>query len=120
MPTLLTEAYANSKFFIPLTADKSEGVWVTPLTETKRRQIRDAALQEAGHDQDIATQYAVRDTLKACVVDWRGFRDPGGNDIPCTPESITACCRLDPDYFAGLYFKLCSVARFGELADLQD
>ena len=120
MPVLLTEAYANSRFFIPLKADKSEGVWVKPLTETKRRMIRDAALQEAGHDQDIALSYIVRDTLKQCVADWKGFYDPAGNEIPFSPDAIASLAKIDPDFFSGLYLKIVAVARFGELADLKN
>ena len=120
MPKLLTEHYLTSTFFVPLSADKSEGVWVRPLTETKRRQIREEALQEAGHDQDIAMQYVVRDTLKACVTDWVGFFDPAGNEIPFSQDSLPALCRCDPDFFAGLYLKVTAVARFGELADLKN
>ena len=120
MPVLLTEAYASKQFFIPLTADKSEGVWCRPLTETKRREIRDAAVQEAGHDQELATAYAVRDTLKTCLTGWRGFRDAGGEELPFSPEMVAECCRFDPDFMSGLFLRVGAVARFGELADLRD
>jgi len=120
MPKLLTEAYAQSTFFVPLSADKSEGVWVKPLTETKRRQIRDACLQEAGHDQEIAMQYVVRDTLKACISDWVGFTDPAGKEIPFSQEILPSLCRCDPDFFAGLYLKVTAVARFGEIQDVKN
>ena len=120
MPKILTEAYASSTFFVPLSADKTEGVWVKPLTETKRRQIREAALQEAGHDQEIAAAYVMRDTLKACISDWVGFFDPAGKEIPYSQETLPSLCRCDPDLFAGIYLKVLSVARFGELQDLKN
>ena len=120
MPKLLTEAYAQSTFFVPLSADKSEGVWVKPLTETKRRQIRDACLQEAGHDQEIAMQYVVRDTLKACISDWVGFTDPSGKEIPYSQEILPGLQVQHAFDFAGLYLKVTAVARFGEIQDLKN
>jgi len=120
MPKLLTEAYAQSTFFVPLSADKSEGVWVKPLTETKRRQIRDACLQEAGHDQEIAMQYVVRDTMRECLSGWKGFYDPKGEEIPFSTETAAALCKFDPDFFSGLYMRIMAVARFGEIQDLKN
>jgi len=120
MPVLLTEAYASSTFFIPLKADKSEGVWVRPLTETKRRKIKDYALQEAGHDTDIATRYTIRDTLKECIVKWKGFYDVAGNEIPYSQDMLATLVNIDPEFFSGLYLRVVAVARFGEIEDVKN
>ena len=45
MPCILTDRYKDSTFFIPYTLDKTEGVFVKPLTETKRNDVRRATIQ---------------------------------------------------------------------------
>ncbi|MDD2966603.1 MAG: hypothetical protein PHN64_03790 [Desulfovibrionaceae bacterium] len=67
MPTLLTDRYKDATYFIPYTMDKSEGVFVKPLTETKRNELRNAAIQEAGQDQELFVQMLVVSLLD-CVV----------------------------------------------------
>lgn len=120
MPKILTKEYLERTFFVPLKADKSEGVWVRPLTETKRTEIRNAALQEAGQDADIAARYMVRDTLKACLTDWKGFYDAEGREIAFDKAAVPELCGIDPEFFSGLYLRILNVARTGEAEDLKN
>lgn len=120
MPVILTKEFVDHTFFIPLTADKSEGVWVKPLTETMRRKIRDGAIQEAGHDQFIAGVYVVRDTLKECISNWKGFRDKAEKEIPYSQDVLSELFKLDPAPFTDIYERISSVARFGELEEIKN
>lgn len=117
MPVILTDRYKDSTFFIPYTADKSEGVFCKPMTETKRNAIRREAIQEAGHDQELFVQiFGVRH-LGAAISGWKGFRDAGGEDIPYAKDALKSLIDCDPDFFGELSRRVNSVARYGELAD---
>lgn len=120
MPVVLTKPYLESTFFIPMKADKSEGVWVKPLTLTARKRIQNDAIQESGQDQQLAAEYLVRDTLKACVTDWKGFLDVKGVEIPYSQDVMLELLKYDPEIFSGLYVRIMSVARFGELEEIKN
>ncbi len=115
MPKILTEKYLQHSFFIPLTADKSEGLTVKPLSGTMRSTIRKNVLQEAGHDAVIAEELAIFATLKACIQDWKGFYDAEGADIPYTETTLKACMECNPELFKVVYQRILSVAAYGEL-----
>lgn len=117
MPRVLTDAYREKTFFIALTADKSEGVWVKPLSETDRNELRRNTLKEAGGDADVATALLSCAYLQNAVVDWKGFTDARGNDLPCSAEIIKEVCRCDPDFTTGLLLRISNVARYGMLDD---
>jgi hypothetical protein len=120
MPVVLTKEYLDHTFFIPMKADKSEGVWVKPLNETMRRRNRDAALQEAGQDQALASEYVVRNTLKDCVTNWAGFFDAAGKEIPFSVDTMLELIKIDPELFSGLYLRVISVARFGAIEEIKN
>lgn len=117
MPCILTDRYKDSTFFIPYSPDKSEGVFVKPLTETKRNDIRRATIQEAGQDNELFNQMIMRSMLGESIQDWKGFTDPGHDDIPYNKETLKTLIPLDPDFFNGLLLRVNNVARHGELVD---
>lgn len=117
MPIILTAEYAENTFFIPYTSDKEEGVLVKPLSKTIRREIRDQAIQQAGHDQAITEDFIFRTMLEMSIKDWKGFFDVKGQEIPYTKETLKACMAVDPDFFTSLYTRILHVARFGALQD---
>lgn len=120
MPTVLTKEYMDHTFFIPLSADKSEGVFSRPLSKTRRKQLEYASIQEAGHDQNIANEFFQRDALKDCIVQWKGFKDAKGAEIPFSTEILSELCEIDPELFRGIFIRIMSVARFGEIEDLKN
>ena len=115
MPKILTEKYLESTFFVPYASDKSEGVWVKPLSQTKRNAIRQNSIQEAGHDVSIAEDFVLFETLKICITDWKGFYDVKGLEIPYTPEILKECMRCNMEFFNQMYIRILAVATFGEL-----
>lgn len=117
MPKILTNAYAEAEFFIPYTADKSEGVYAVPITETRRNEIRRAVIQEAGQDEEIAGVLFVKHLLKECLRGWKGFFDATGVAIPFSGESIDDICKHDPEFVASLATRIANIARFGELVE---
>jgi hypothetical protein len=117
MPCILTDRYKDSTFFIPYTLDKTEGVFVKPLTETKRNDVRRATIQEAGQDNDLFNQMLVRSMLSESIQDWKGFTDPGQEEIPYSKENLKSLVSLDPDFFGALLLRVNNVARHGELVD---
>ena len=120
MPTVLTREYMDHTFFIPLSADKSEGVFSRPLSKTRRKQLEHASIQEAGHDQNIANEFFQRDVLKECIIQWKGFKDAKGTEIPFSTEILSELCEIDPELFRGIFIRIMSGARFGEIEDLKN
>jgi hypothetical protein len=117
MPCIITDRYKDSTFFIPYTPDKSEGVFVKPLTETKRNDIRRATIQEAGQDNDLFNQMLVRSMLGESIQEWKGFTDVAHEKIDYSKENLKGLIPLDPDFFGTLLLRVNNVARYGELAD---
>ena len=120
MPKILTDAYKDRTFFIPYTADKSEGMYVKPLTETMIQKLRNEASKESGGDEQLASAYLVRNMLKEAIKDWVGFVDMAGNPLPCTPEVIKEICECDSDFMGGLLLRIRNVARIGELEEVKN
>lgn len=113
----MTEAFKDKSFFVPLSKDKSEGVFVRPVTATLRRQVQQEAIKEAGADTSIAEFYAVVKLLQKGLTGWQGFVDMTGGEIPFSAEMVKELCECDPDFMAGLATRIQHVARMGELED---
>lgn len=114
---ILTEAFRDRTFFVPLNNERTEGVFVRPMSATQRRKIQQEALREAGADISIAAYLEGVKLLQRCVADWKGFQDLDGNDIRCTPEKIREVCECEPDFMGQLAQRIQHVARLGELDD---
>lgn len=117
MPKILTNTYAEAEFFIPYTADKSEGVYAVPITETRRNEIRRAVIQEAGQDEEIAGLLLTKHILKECLRGWKGFFDATGTEIPFSDDVIGDICKHDPEFVSSLSMRIANIARFGELVE---
>ncbi len=117
MPKILTDAYRDACFFVPYTDDKSEGVFVKPLTETARFKLRSEASKEGGADDQLSSTIYIRKLLQASIQDWRGFYDAAKKEIPCTPEMVKEICECDPDFASALWLRVGNVARLGELEE---
>ena len=50
MPKILTDAYRDATFFVTYNEDKTEGVYLKPLTDTMKGKLRNEAQKEAGAD----------------------------------------------------------------------
>ena len=120
MPCILTSRYKDSTFFVPYDSEKKEGVFVKPLTETKRNELRRATIQEAGQDNDLFNQMLVRSMLEASIQDWKGFTDSANEEIPYSKEALKELIPLDPDFFGTLLLRVNNVARHGELVDAKN
>lgn len=114
---IMTEAFKDKAFFVPLSKDKSEGVFVRPVTATMRRQVQQEALKEAGADASIADFYTVVKLLQKGLTGWQGFQDMEGQEIPFSIEMVRELCECDPDFMAGLAARIQHVARMGEMED---
>ena len=117
MPQIMTANYHTSIFFVPYCVDKTEGVWVRPLSLTTRNMLRRKAAQEAGCDAEITESLLCRFILEECIVDWKGFRDVKGCDIPYNKEILRDLCEYDQVAAANLLSRVLEVARMGEIDD---
>ena len=117
MPKVLTDAYKDATFCLPFTKDKTECAFVRPMTETRRNELRRRATQEAGHDAALAEHYFMRDMLRECVVNWKGFYDASGKELPFSPSMLDEVCACDSDFAALMLTRVLHVARMGELDD---
>lgn len=117
MPILLTEKYKDRTFRIPLNENKSEYVDVRPMTESVRSKIKQEVYLSSGADQELAEKSVVPAMLKHSIVGWAGFKDVGGNEIPCTHEAIQMLCEHESEYMSGLFFRIMTVARQADLID---
>ena len=55
--------------------------------------------------------------LGESIQDWKGFTDPGQEEIPYNKENLKSLVSLDPDFFGALLLRVNNVARHGELVD---
>ena len=65
MPKNLTDAYRDATFYVPYNEDRTEGVYIKPLTETAMGKMRDEAAKEGGADDKLASAIFVRKLLQA-------------------------------------------------------
>ncbi len=117
MPVVLTDAYRNSTFILPFTADKSECAYVKPLTDSEVDKIRKKAAKEGGADETLTAKYFTRAFLQASITDWQGFYDAAGNEISYSPEMVKEVCECDPEFANMMAFKIRNIARLGELEE---
>ncbi len=117
MPKVLTDQYRDATFCLPFTQDKTECVFVRPITETRRNEIRRRITREAGHDESLAAHYFMREALRESVAGGRGFRDVNGRELPFSREMLDEVCACDPDFAALMLARIMAVARTGELED---
>lgn len=118
MPKIMTKQYENKKFFIPYSLDKTEGVWVRPLTRALRDTLQREAMLEAGMDTQLGQELLSLKVLQACVLDWKGARDTEGKDIPFSKESIREMWKYDLPMTEEMLRRVMDVARCGELAEV--
>lgn len=117
MPKILTDAYRDAKFYIPYNESKTEGVYIKPLTETTLHRLRDDAAKEGGADEHLSTSIFIQKLLQASIVEWEGFYDVAGNELPCTPAIIKEVCECDPEFAGALVVRIRNVARIGEFEE---
>ena len=117
MPKILTDAYRDATFFVTYNEDKTEGVYLKPLTDTMKGKLRNEAQKEAGADDAQTGAILVRKMIQESVQDWKGFYDMAGAEIPCDKEHIKEICECDSEIAAGLMFRIQNVARMGELEE---
>ena len=117
---ILTDAYKDATFFVPYAQDKSEGVYVRPVTATLQRRLQNEAAKEAGADMGLAEGYAVVKMLQAALVGWQGFFDVTGKEIPFSEQAIREICECDPEFAAALALRIRHVARMGEVDDIKN
>jgi hypothetical protein len=114
---ILTDAYKDATFFIPYSEDKTEGVFVRPMTSTMQIRIQNDAVKEAGADISLADRFVIAKTLQSLLVGWQGFYDVRDNEIPFSEQAIKEICECDPDFAALLATRIRHVARLGEIED---
>ncbi len=117
---IMTEAYKDRQYFIPLNPEKTDGLYARPLSATERRKISQEAMLEAGGDILMSAWLECVKTLQAGLTGWKGMVDMGGNEIPFTPENLKLCAEHDPDVMAGFMRRLHNVARYGEEDDAKN
>lgn len=120
MPVVLTDPYMSKTFYVPLTLDKSEGFWARPVTETDMTEYRRQCGKEAGGDEDLMNSLILKRILMDKVVDWQGYRDAAGQDLPCTPEVKAAICVSDPVHVAEMVLRIRNIARMGMVDDAKN
>lgn len=114
---IMTEAYKDAIYFIPLNGQKTEGIYVKPISSTERRRITLEAVKEAGGDMAVAAYLESVKMLQAALDGWKGVYDMSGNEIPFSAEAVKAACEYDPDIMAQFLARMKNVARFGEEDD---
>lgn len=117
MPKIITSAYADTVFFVPLNKDKSEGFWTKPFTRTQYNTAKREAMLEAGADTDLAEAMTTLKLMESNIVDWKGFYAPTGEDIPYKREVLRDLWENDMAIFMQLYLCVRDVARLGEIDD---
>ena len=98
-------------------ADKSEGIWVRPITRTQLNEAYRKAALEAGADAELAEALVSLRVLENSLVDWKGFFDANGNSIDYSGEILREVWENDPAMFANIYWRIREIARMGELDD---
>lgn len=114
---IMTEAYKDVTYFIPLNGQKTEGIYVKPLSSTERRRISLEAVRESGGDMSVAAHLEAVKMLQSGLVGWKGIYDMGRNEVPFSAEMIKVACEYDPDIMAQFLARMKNVARFGEEDD---
>lgn len=114
---ILTEAYKDMTFFLPLNPHKTEGIWARPISSTERRKQQQEALKEAGGDTSLAAFLTDVKFLKSALTDWVGMVDMRDQEIPFSAEAVEKGCEWDPDLMAGFATRVRNIARFGEVED---
>ena len=117
MPRIVTNAYVDAVYFMPFTADKSEGVFAKPGTRTMYNDCRREAALEAGADMDLAESLAALKILQKCITNWKGFYNTEGDEIPYRPEVLKDLWENDTAMFSSIFVRHREIARMGELAD---
>lgn len=114
---IMTEAYKDREYFVPLNQQKTEGFWGKPLSSTLRRKIAQEAIKESGGDMQVAAYLESVKLLQAGITRWTGMYDMGGEEIAFSAKNVELACECDPDIMAGFLSRLKNIARFGELED---
>lgn len=114
---IMTEAYKDLEYFVPLNPAKTEGYWGRPISATERRKIAQEAIKEAGGDMLLGNHLEMGKMLSIGLTRWIGMVDMGGAEIPFSGEVLRMICEYDPDAMAGFLHRLRNIARFGELED---
>ncbi len=114
---IMTEAYKDKIYFLPLTPQKTEGVYARPLSSTERRKATMEAAREAGGDMIVGTYLESVKMLEMSLVDWKGFVDMGGEEVKFSPGIVKTVCETDPDLMAQILGRIKNVARYGEEDD---
>lgn len=114
---IMTEAYKDREYFIPLDARRSEGLYGRPLSSSQRRRIAQEALLEAGGDVVMAGHLEMVKTLQAGLTNWIGMYDMAGEEIPFSAEAVKAACEYDVDLMNSFAVRLKNIARYGDEED---
>lgn len=106
--------------FIPVVEDGSEGVYIKPFTQDTLRQAQENALKHVSpYTVDMVhmakdkikalvamgkflidfapmiQSILFKETLSSAIVDWKGFKDAEGQEMPYTKEVLEACIECD-------------------------
>lgn len=114
---ILTEAYKDREFFIPLDQHKTEGVYAKPVSSTTRRKLAQIALRDAGGDVLVANYLESVAFLQESLSGWKGMYDIMGNEIAFSSDVVRMVCEYDPDAAANFVHRVKNIARFGDLED---
>ncbi|WP_302551836.1 hypothetical protein [uncultured Bilophila sp.] len=117
MPKIVTKNYSDAVFFIPYTADKSEGIWARPITRSQLNEAYRKAALEAGADTELTEALVSLRVLENSLVDWKGFFDANAKPIEYSRETLRAVWENDPAIFTNIYWRIREIARMGELDD---
>lgn len=117
MPKIVTKNYSDAVFFIPYTADKSEGIWARPITRSQLNEAYRKSALEAGADTELTEALVSLRVLENSLVDWKGFFDANAKPIEYSRETLRAVWENDPAIFTNIYWRIREIARMGELDD---
>lgn len=117
MPQILTGEFAQRVFFLPFSTDKTEGVYVKPVTMTRRRELQHESNVEAGMDADLAMTYFIKKILQESIIDWIGFQSVEKQEVKYSKEVVADLCEHDMLMANTIFERINTMARSGELQE---